>query len=700
MNNFRMFNFYRQVLFLTCLLFYQSIASGQVRNTLDIYMNDVNLSLTNDEFAEEVLVDVVDDKEHIYLTGYSLSPTSSNTYEYCSDTKYLGNGDAFLAKYIYNPADETLSQEWIKYLGSKGTSGNPNDDFYDWSYCMALDHDGSDTYIYIGGAVLANDDAGDQKMNCDDCNNDDGLKENTNDNWDGFIAKYDAEDGALIAFTYLGEGSMGNPKDLVLGLAIRPGNDHDIYAVGYTDASGLHIVATGIYNDDAGGSGDGFIAGFDKCLTKMNYFTYYTINDSEMPAERDRCHGLVFSEDGNELYVSGTTDGSTGGIATGGTYQTTPGSGTPDAFVGKWIWNSNDEIFEPAWGTYIGGNDVERGRRLDISHPAFTDKTYVYATCWTQSTDLATPGSPIMADHANDAGTSGYKSDAFVIKLSGEYGTALWATYFGGNGEDKPNAIDWYFTNGGPSGIAISGITGSDDAGGFINSYTGNDKLKDSPSGENDAFYALLYDEGRAVTLSYATYLGGSDDDENYGPPDDGTCHCLFNNQFTGYGPFISTIPSGFGVAYVSFSTNSADVHDFLPDGKDHGTYYNAGYNIVCPNCTTSTHKNYDAFLVRLNLCSNPQNCTPFRTQSNESTSLEAQYDQAASTINITIESAHRQQQASLSIYNKNGSELFYEKIQLGEGINSKSIKLKVRPDEKYFARLITDTGSSLVEVE
>jgi len=647
------------------------IANAQVDATHGFYMNDPNLTLINDEFIEEIVTEWVSStQEDIYIVGYSGSPPFTQTYDYCGVTKYLGNGDGFVAKYRLNPVTNVLSLAWLRYLGAPGTEGDLSDDRYDWGYCLAVSHIGTATYVYVGGTSMANDGSGEQTMPCATCN----LDDNTEDDYTGFIARYDVN-GTLDAFTYLGswDGTGGAKKDMILGLAVKPVSPYDVYAVGYTEDD-VPNLPTNTWDNTFNGTGDGYIVGYDNCLNNQVYFTYYSMTDVlPGPSERDRCHGIVFSANGNDMYVSGTTE-SISGIATLGTYDDSYNGGL-DAFAGKWYLDVNK--YKPSWGTYIGGTGNDRGRRLDISRPAF-GITYVYMTLWAESVGMTTYGTPIHKKHADDNS----KSDIFIAKMSGATGAPIWSTYFGGNHNDRPNGIDW-FTSGIGTGLAVTGITESSDADSFIVEYTGGDKLKPAISGQKDAFYILLRDGGTAVSLGYATYLGGTAADEDYGPPDS----CLYNNAFTGYGPYISTLQNG--VAYVSFSTSSNNVPATL-NAHDCTTIYNPGL-AQWPACGTG-HSNFEAFVLRLNLCSFPPTCPQMRMDS------EPEYPFTFSVYpnpfeaqtNIRLQGSAGEV-AEVSVIDLFGRILFSEKVSLSNGVAEITLDLSSFGSGAFIALIKTD---------
>ncbi|MBA3647888.1 MAG: T9SS type A sorting domain-containing protein [Chitinophagales bacterium] len=639
-------------------------------------MDDAFTSLNKDEFVEQIAVDKINDQEEdVYMVGLSYSSPKDATYQYCDTSKNLGNGDAFLTKYSYNPADGNIKHKWngkIKYSGSAGIDKpTKNVDRYDWAYCIAVDHQNTNTYVYVAGASLSSE----QAMQCETCNGSSAFQPLPSDNFEGFIAKYDATDGSLLAYTYFG-GPKG--KDEVLDIAIKPGRDHDVYVAGYTESENLGFRALNTYDKKIGANGDGFIAGFDNCLTQLKYFTYYSIDSSKSADGQDRCHCLRFSNNGNELYVSGTSDQGTAGIATKNVYQRNPGGGS-DAFVGK--WKLKGAAYKPVWGTYIGGDSLDRGRKLAITDPKITGETYVYVTGWTLSDNLKlVPGSSVIQDKSAGG------NDAFLVKLDGSTGMGIWATYFGGSEGDFPNGLNWFYSKKtGTQWVAMAGITSSPNTTGFIKGYHGKDKLKDNLSGLRDAFFATFNDQGNKVNLDYATYLGGSED-ENFSLPDCGfNCNCLYNNAFSGYGSSVATLNDGGGTVYVSFSTNSPDVDDSL-HGHAGGTIYNTGIPFICPDCPNCTHDNYDAFMVRMDMCSG-KTCNDSRISTDQNSNITLHLTPNPFTDNISVDIFSDQNDiANVTVYDELMKVAFLKNISLVPGDNRLSLDFSSFPPGVYIA--------------
>ncbi len=172
----------------------------------------------------------------------------------------------------------------------------------------------------------------------------------------------------------------------------------------------------------------------------------------------------------------------------------------PDGQVGFAVGNydsSQPLVIDPTlvYSTFLGGDDDDQGNAIAVDQAG-----NVYITGYTTSDDFPETDNSIPGTEGNQ--------NVFVSKLNAA-GTALvYSTYVGADGTSQASGIavdsagDAYIT--GTTSSAIFPTT----AGAF---QTG----PGSGNGGNDAFVAKLNAAGSA--LVYATYLGGSGDDEGYG---------------------------------------------------------------------------------------------------------------------------------------------------------------------------------------
>jgi len=198
-------------------------------------------------------------------------------------------------------------------------------------------------------------------------------------------------------------------------------------------------------------------------------------------ASTDEIRGLAIDAL-NRLYVTGLTISSN--------FPTTPGvlkstfSGG-DAFVTK--INTNGTV---AYSTYLGGSGSEEGLAIAVDNHDFS----VWVTGDTASTDFPIPVNPLGVIQKTNVGTGG---NAFLAKINPTGTSLLFATYFGGGG-DQGVAIQ--LDSGGL--VYMAGNTTS-------NSFptTANAFQKANPGFQNP-FVAKIDPVNNIVIFS--TYLGGS----------------------------------------------------------------------------------------------------------------------------------------------------------------------------------------------
>lgn len=234
-----------------------------------------------------------------------------------------------------------------------------------------------------------------------------------------------------------------------------------------------------------------------------------------------------FGGSGRDVGRSVTTDPSGNVIFTGftssvdlpvstGAFQTYFGGygnafyGAGDAFVTKMDVNGN-----LLWSTYYGGTSDDQG-----GYGITTDANgNVILTGYTTSANF-----PIGASGANTVHQNTYNNctscyfmgDAYVIKLD-QNGQRLFATYYGGSGDEKGLDI---VTDG--NNIYLYGITNS------TSNISTTGSFQPTLRGSYDVFISKFTPTG---TRSWATYVGGTRDD-NYGNGGGIACDPITGNIF------------------------------------------------------------------------------------------------------------------------------------------------------------------------
>lgn len=246
-----------------------------------------------------------------------------------------------------------------------------------------------------------------------------------------------------------------------------------------------NIATTGSYQATYGGStagaylmGDAFLAKYDADGNRL-WASYYG------GTEEDRGLSLSIDKASGSLYLAGSTTSSTG-IATTGAYQSIYGGNT-DAFLAR--FNTSGQRI---WATYYGGPFADGDTYFSVATTCDLNGNVYLAGETISATGIATAGSHQVSKADG--------RDAYLVKFSAA-GNRLWATYFGGNGQDYPNALAcdsngyvWMAgTTDGTDGIATTG------------------SFQTVNAGLSDAFISRWSPQG---VLSWASYLGGSGYDE------------------------------------------------------------------------------------------------------------------------------------------------------------------------------------------
>jgi hypothetical protein len=268
-------------------------------------------------------------------------------------------------------------------------------------------------------------------------------------------------------------------------------------------------------------STDAFVAKLNAAGTALVYATY-------LGGSLGGYGSAIAVDAAGNAYVTGGT-ASTDFPLAGSPLQSSPPSGG-GAFVAK----LNAAGSALAYSTYLGGSGGEEATGIAVDALG-----NAYLTGSTGSTDFPLAGSPVQSRLRGG-------SDAFVAKLNAAGSALVYATYLGGNGSDAG------------LGIAVDALGNA-----YVTGSTGSTDfpLAGSPvqprlRGSENAFVAKLNASGSA--LVYATYLGGSGDDEGHGIAVD----AAGNAYVTGYthstdfplagSPLQSSLPDNYMDAFVA----------------------------------------------------------------------------------------------------------------------------------------------------
>ena len=367
------------------------------------------------------------------------------------DTDYGGSFDAFVTKFDADGATVL----WSTFLGGTGD---------DRAWALRLD--GADRVVLAG--VTASTDfpmAGTPYA--------DALNGTT---YDVFVAALEADGSALAWSTYYGgSATEWDVSGLALDATGRP-------VVSGSTQSGDLPLSIVTFDDDLGGTRDGFIARFAADGSALEFATY--LGGSADDAVEDVA-----------------VDGTGAAIVVGRTYSadfpTTPGSfepvrpgptATEDGFVARLDLTTASLAF----GTYLGaeGPDQAYAVALDGSgRPIVAGSTE-------SAFFPVTPGS-LRTEYAG-------LRDVFVAAVAADGSTLAWATYFGGGAGDRALdlALDRY------ARPLITGWTWSEDFPLVWNPYD------TSFNGPCESFVARLHED--ATYVEYSSFVGGWRDDTGY----------------------------------------------------------------------------------------------------------------------------------------------------------------------------------------
>jgi IPT/TIG domain-containing protein/beta-propeller repeat-containing protein len=220
------------------------------------------------------------------------------------------------------------------------------------------------------------------------------------------------------------------------------------------------------------------------------YSTYFGGSDVDT--------GIVTVDASGNMYLSGLMVSSSFPGLSGSSIQPTSG-GDYDAFVTK----INAAGTAVVYSTYLGGdggNEYGQGIAVDGSGNA-------YITGGTNSSNF--PGAGGSSIQSSFGG--GWR-DAFLTKINAAGTAIVYSTYLGGSGDE----LGMHVAVDGSGNAYVSGFTGSTTFPGVTGS-----SIQPSSGGGGDAFVIKVNAAGTAAT--YATFLGGSADDNATGITVDGS---------------------------------------------------------------------------------------------------------------------------------------------------------------------------------
>jgi PKD repeat protein len=322
---------------------------------------------------------------------------------------------------------------------------------------------------------------------------------------DVFVTKLNAGGTALIYSTFLG----GSDTDNGLGIAVD--NLGFAYLTGETASDDFPTASAFANIPGSTGSTDAFVVKLNTTGSALIYSTYLggALDDSGQGISVDKF---------GQACVSGVTS-STDFPIYGTALQHFYGGGYSDAFVAK-LNNLGTAV---VYSTFVGGTKSDAAYAI-----ALDDDGNMYVAGETASSDF-----PIYLGFQSTYG--GGDVDAFVMKINGSSGQAVYSSYLGGISADfgRGIAVDGsrraYVTGKTssptfPVANAVQGTYGGGDADAFVARFT--------PSGDN---------------LSYSTFLGGSGSDVGYAIAVDSNGNAYVTGRTSGNFPTIKAVQNVYG---------------------------------------------------------------------------------------------------------------------------------------------------------
>jgi len=217
-----------------------------------------------------------------------------------------------------------------------------------------------------------------------------------------FVLKLNPAGNALIYATFLG----GSGNDYGAGIAVDAAGE--AHVAGYTASINFPVTKGAFQPSYGGGFYDGFLAKLNAAGSALIYATYLGgIAD-------DTAAGVALDPSGN-IYVTGQTQ--SGNFPTLNPVQAI--SSESDAFVVK--INASGQA---QYSTYLGGTGLNNGTAI-----AADAAGNAYVTGFTDAPDF-----PVTSNVVQGVNNGSY--DAFVAVLNASGSSILSATYLGGSGQD------------------------------------------------------------------------------------------------------------------------------------------------------------------------------------------------------------------------------------------------------------------------
>jgi hypothetical protein len=403
-----------------------------------------------------------------------------------------------------------------------------------------------------------------------------------------------ADSSDVVWSTYLGGSSIDQNYANALD-----GSDKT-YVIGPTLSTDFPATS-GAFAETLSGGWDVYVAKLNSMGNALDYATYLGGSGS------DHAFGLAVDESGN-AYVTGYTYSKDDFPVTVGVVQDTFAGGSWDAFVTK--INAGGSALD--YSTYLGGsyNDAGYGIAVDGSGSA------------TVTGRTESPNFPVTAEAFDTTYHGG--GDALVAQLSATGDSLIYCTFLGGYSSEYGRSIVLDDLG----NAYLSGRTESPDfpvtAAAFDTSF----------NGWMDAYAVKLNSAGS--NLDYATFLGGTEQDDGYNITIDGAgkAHVIGGTKSSDFpvtaGAFDETHNGGEDAFLVQLSASGSDLDygSFMGGGSEDQGYdidldasgkaylightYSTDFPVTTDAYDTTHNGSRDVFVVRHDLSSSTLDYSTF----------------------------------------------------------------------------------------
>jgi hypothetical protein len=450
-----------------------------------------------------------------YVTGATTVSDMPVKYAYQSQPAAGSTMSAFVAK--YDPTGKLL---WCTYLGGDNQSVGVG---------VAVMPNGG---VAVAGLTSSDSSGPFPTMN--------PFQAVNNGQSDYFVTVFD-KDGNLQYSTYLGgSGVEGTPGSVFTdnnsnGNNIAVDAQGLVYVTGTTASGGSETtkfpVTPNAVQSGLGGSTNAFLSVIDPSKKGVASLLYSSFLGG---SKDDKGHGVAVNASGSSITVVGYTN-SRNFPATSNAYRNVPPpSGfTSNGFVTQFkssLPGNPSSQYSMSYSTYLGGGDTNDAR--DDTYAVAMDPTgLIVVTGRTQSADfpMLDSSDPSIFNSAPYLKPGTSNDEPYLVKINPALNgkaSLVYATFLGG-GSATPGGGGAFCTSVAVDSNGMSYVGGETSSQGVL--YEASSTPSQAPSlfpytqdallpalqGSFDAMLMEISPEGS--TLSYSTFLGGTDNDRTYG---------------------------------------------------------------------------------------------------------------------------------------------------------------------------------------